>query len=475
MNSYLLLLLVIIPLIGSLFVLAARNDRLYAPENVYNVSLLSRMINIGVILYIFSCCDIRENGMQLVEELSWTAAPPVILHFGIDIFSLMLILSVNLAFLIGELCLHRHTERPKTLIAAGLLFVGLMNGYFIAVDVITFYIFFAALSAPLIILISTFGSQRKKTVLVRFSLYNLIGALLLLISVVIMYNVQGENVFLNAAGKLSFYEKEEYFVWLGIFLAFISRMPIWPFHYWISSISSSLKNPLVSIVGNLIPLIGLYGFIRFWPNMVPATIAVYAPVFEIICIVTMIFIALVSLGHKDMRYKLFAYTTVYYLLYLTGVFLPTDELKQNIGYSLFAYIIISTVLSFLISHVEYQKKELGIYGSSGILCYMPRTSKCLSLFILAGIGLPVTPLFWNNFIILSEIFNYNLILGIMVVLSMFIVALSLLEELFRFKDKSSASSACRLGADLSTLHYVVYIGSLLVLFFSFFKPLWFVF
>ena len=189
----------------------------------------------------------------------------------------------------------------------------------------------------------------------------------------------------------------------------------------------------------------------------------------------MMFIALVSLSHKDMRYKLFAYTTVYYLLYLTGVFLPTDVLKQNIGYSLFAYIIIITVLSFLVSHVEYQKKVLGIYGSGGILCYMPRTSKCLSLFILAGIGLPVTPLFWNNFIILSEIFNYNLILGIMVVLSTFIVALSLLEELFRLKDKSAASSACVLGTDLSTLHYAVYIGSLLILFFSFFKPLWFVF
>ena len=65
---------------------------------------------------------------------------------------------------------------------------------------------------------------------------------------------------------------------------------------------------------------------------------------------------------------------------------------RNIGYSLFSYIIIVTVLSFLISHIEHQKKELGIYSAGGILCYMPRTSKCLSLFVLAGIGLPVTSL-----------------------------------------------------------------------------------
>ena len=476
MSSYVLLLLVIIPLAGSFFALTAKNDRNYVAENVYNVSILSLMLNVGMVLYGFSLFDMQKTGLQLMEKFSWFDFPPVQISLGADIFSLLLILSVNMAFLIAELCLdRRRTERSKTLMASELLFVSLVNGYFVAADILSFYIFFAASGAPLIILISTYGSQRKKTVLIRFSLYNLIGALLLLVAVLTMYNFNGDNVPLNAAGRLELNGCTEYCVWLGIFLAFISRLPIWPFHYWISSINASLKNPLVFLVGNLIPLVGLYGFIRFWPNSVPATIAVYAPVFEIVCIVTMLFISLVSLSHKDIRYKLFAYTTVYYLLYLTSVFLPTDVLTQNIGYSLFSYIIIVTVLSFLISHIEHQKKELGIYSAGGILCYMPRTSKCLSLFVLAGIGLPVTSLFWNNFLIISEIFNYNLILGIMVMLSLFMVALSLLEELYRMKDKSNAASACILGADLPNLHFAVYIGCLLILFFSFFKPLWFVF
>lgn len=71
--------------------------------------------------------------------------------------------------------------------------------------------------------------------------------------------------------------------------------------------------------------------------------------------------------------------------------------------------------------------------------------------------------------------DYIFDLGIMVMLSLFMVALSLLEELYRMKDKSNAASACILGADLPNLHFAVYIGCLLILFFSFFKPLWFVF
>ena len=155
--------------------------------------------------------------------------------------------------------------------------------------------------------------------------------------------------------------------------------------------------------------------------------------------------------------------------------MPTNVLKNNIGYSLFSYIIVISVLSFLISHIETQKKKLNIYSSAGILCYMPRASKCISLFILAGIGLPITPLFWNNFIIISEIFNYNLVLGIFVMLALFLVGIALLEELYKQKDKTYATSSCVIGVDLSNLHFSTCIICLLILFFSFFKPLWFVF
>ena len=162
-----------------------------------------------------------------------------------------------------------------------------------------------------------------------------------------MYNIKATNIPLNTAGNINVEGIKKYVIWLSIFFAFISRIPIWPFHYWISSINSGIKNPSVFLISNLMPLMGLYGFIRFWPNTVPQSISIYAPFFEVICVITMVFIALISLSNKDMRYKLFAYTTVYCLLYLIGIFMPTSILKSNIGYSLFSYIIVITILSFL--------------------------------------------------------------------------------------------------------------------------------
>lgn len=472
MISILFLLLILVPFIGAAFTSKAKNDRNYAIQNVYNVSIWVLLTNIGLILYTFSLFDLEKKGIQIIEKYAWLNVPSIEILLGADTFSLLLLLSINLSFLIAIMCLNRQTENSRILLTSQLIFLGFLNGYILAADIISFYIFFAAVSIPLIVLISSYGNLYRKNILIHFSLYNLLGMIFLLISVMMIYNYKKMNIPLNTAGNLNITGNMEYIVWLSLFIAFVSRMPIWPFHYWIASVNATLRNPLVFLSGNLIPIVGLYGFMRFWPNTVPQTIAVYAPIFEVICIITMLLIAVVNLSHKELRYKLFAYITVYDLLYLIGVFLPTGGLKMNIGYALFSYMIIITILALLMSHIEREKKKMELYSISGILCYMPRMSICLSLFVLAAIGLPITPLFLNNFIIISKIFNYSLILGILAVLSLSLIGISLLEELYKMKDKSCVVNIK--GTDLSKTDFAICLGCLVILFFSFIKPWWFV-
>lgn len=475
MQEYILLLIMLIPVLGAIFALTATDDKNSSSNNVYNIAIWTLFVNVILILYALSHLDIEKSGVQFVEKYNWLKYPFAELFVGADIFSMLLILSINFSFFVAQFYLRHDVSKAKTLIVSTLLFISLINGYLIAADILSFYIFFASISIPMIILISTYGSIRKKNILIRFSLYSFIGCLLLFIATMVIYCYKSSNIPLNTVSYINLPNKLEYFVWFSIFFAFLSHMPIWPFHYWISSINSTLKHPLVFIIGNLIPLVGLYGFIRFWPNTVPDTISIYAPFFVAICVITILFMSLISLSHKDFRYKLYTYMTVYYLLYLIGVFLPTSVLKINIGYSLFSFFIIITILSFLISHIEKQKKKLSLYAGSGILCYMPKTSKSVTLFVLACIGLPITPLFWNNFIIIAEIFNYNLVLGTAIMLSLFFISLSLLEELYRMKDKSYATVVCNDDIDLSNKHFYICIICLIILFFSFVKPWWFVF
>lgn len=65
--------------------------------------------------------------------------------------------------------------------------------------------------------------------------------------------------------------------------------------------------------------------------------------------------------------------TVGYIIYLLAAFLPTDMVLQNIGYSLFSFLIIAAGLEVLSNHLDKQQECMEI-SSAGILCALPRAS-----------------------------------------------------------------------------------------------------
>lgn len=222
-------------------------------------------------------------------------------------------------------------------------------------------------------IIGMFGGIRKQGVLARFFIYNLLGAIFLFFATVILYNYRSANIALNAVSQVNLNMRLEIFVWGAIFVSFLSRIPIWPFHYWISSISTGLRNPLVFIITNVIPLTGVYGFVRFWPKTVPGVLSYFMIILEIVCVISMVFIALIGLINKDIQYKIFSFMTVGYIIYLLAAFLPTDMVLQNIGYSLFSFLIIAAGLEVLSNHLDKQQECMEI-SSAGILCALPRAS-----------------------------------------------------------------------------------------------------
>ena len=248
---------------------------------------------------------------------------------------------------------------------------------------------------PLYMLIGKFGDIKKPQSLYRFFLYNLLGAVIMFVAVVMIFDFQS-GMELSRVRALPMQTPVQYFIWGGVFVSFLFRIPVWPFHYWISVIGSGVKNPLVFLVVNLLPLTGVYGFVRFLPQTLPDGAAYYILALEIISVVTMLFIALIAFINKDFQYKMFAYLTVYYIMYLLGVLSRTELILFNIGFSFFSFLIIVAMLEVVSQYIHFQQENLDI-GCEGLLCATPRLSFIYSFFILAAVGLPLSSLFMNNF------------------------------------------------------------------------------
>ena len=189
----------------------------------------------------------------------------------------------------------------------------------------------------------------------------------------------------------------EYFIWAAIFISLLSRIPVWPFHYWISSVNSSIRHPMVFLISMILPLTGIYGFVRFLPKSLPSIMSNYIFILQIIGIVTMLFIALIGLINKDRQYKIFSYITVYYIMYLLGILTRNEVILLNIAFSFFSYLIIVASLEVFSHYISREQSQQGIMDD-GILCACPKISIIYAFMTLAAVGLPLSSLFLNNFL-----------------------------------------------------------------------------
>ena len=467
----LLSLIVSLPFLGMLFVLTAKDDKNLPGRNAFNVCIFSILANIVLIWRIFMIINEKSNKLQLIERFNWLSTPDINIVLGIDTFSLLLILATHIAIFIGLFGVRTNINKQKSLMVFTLLFLSASTGFFVAADIFSFYIFFEAMLIPLFMIIGMFGEIKKQSTLFRFFLYNFIGALILFSATMLIYHTYG-SITLEQLRKLSWRGSSSTYIWGAICLSFLSRIPIWPFHYWISSISSGIKNPLAFIITSLLPLSAIYGFIRFLPPHFTSGINLYIMWMNIIGAITMVFIALIGFINKDNQYKIFSYITVYYIMYLLGIFTNDKLIVYNIGYSLFSFIIIISALEVMSGYIWHKEHE-NSSTSKGFLCRATRLSLVYSFLVIAAVGLPVSAVFTNNFLILSKLLGTNLETGLMLIFSLFIAGTSLFQELFRLKDDDKS---CRLSKSddisLNMFYFMLFIMFLLLM--SFVKPLWFV-
>ncbi len=463
-------LIIFIPFLGMLFVLTAKENDDFS-NNSSNVAIFTIIANLVMIWRVFMLIDEKQIKLQLFEKFSWLSVPNINLAFAVDNLSLLMILAIHLVILMGIIFIRSNIERQKTLMVFALLFLSMSTGLFVAADIFSFFIFFEAMLIPLFMLMGMFGNFKKLERLNGFFIYNLIGMMILFIGILIIYKYYG-NLTLDKSSKILWKKNYGWLIWSSLAFGFISRIPVWPFHYWISSVTSKIHNPLVFIASAILPLSGIYGLLRFWPKYIPIDISQHFVWVYVIGTITMLFISLIGFIHKDAQYKIFSFITVYYIMYLLGIFSHDKLILSNISYALFSFLIVFGALEVMSAYI-YQQEQGSNSISGGFLCRAKRLSLIYSFLTFAAVGFPVSSMFTNNFLILSQLLRSNVHMGTTLMVACIIASASLISEMFRLKTDTKE---CKLGKaeDLSLGKFIFMIFIVFMLLMSFVHPLWFV-
>jgi len=421
MNFPILSSLILLPLVGSLFVLFIKDNASKNYQNSKYVALFVSFANFLISIYLWYLFDNSTSEFQFIENKQWLKGF-VNYTIGIDGISILFIL---LTTLITPLCIisiiNSITSRVKEFLIAILVMESLMIGVFCSLDLIIFYLFFEGGLIPMFLIIGIWGGERRVYSAFKFFLFTLLGSILMLIAIITIYWTAGTTD-VTQLYELGIDLKYENLLWLAFFSSFAVKTPMWPVHTWLPDAHVEAPTAGSVVLAAILLKLAGYGFIRFSLGLFPIASDFFTPLIYFLSLIAIVFISLVALMQDDMK-KLIAYSSVAHMGFVTlGIFTLTQQGIEGSIIQMISHGFVSAAL-FVCVGVLYDRSHsrmISTYG--GVVSIMPKFSIVFMIFTLAAIGLPGTSGFIGEFLILVGAFQKSFLVAAIASLGVILAA-----------------------------------------------------
>ena len=402
--------LILLPAIGSIFLLFSKNDD-RKTETVKYVALFTSVVNFLISLYLWNSFDNSLSNFQFVEERVWLDGF-VNYKVGIDGIS---ILFVVLTAFITPLCIlsvnNSVKVRLRDFLIAILIMESFMIGVFCALDLVIFYLFFEAGLIPMFLIIGIWGGPKRVYSAFKFFLYTLLGSVLMLVAIISIYWITGTTDVIKLY-ELGIDPKYQNLLWLAFFSSFAVKTPMWPVHTWLPDAHVEAPTAGSVLLAAILLKMAGYGFIRFSLGLFPFASEIFTPLIYVLSLIAIVFTSLIALMQEDMK-KLIAYSSVAHMGFVTlGIFTLKQQGIEGSIIQMISHGLVSAAL-FLCVGVVYDRihsRLINTYG--GIVSIIPKYSILFMLFALAALGLPGTSGFIGEFLILMGAFKDNFLVAV---------------------------------------------------------------
>jgi len=429
------LVLAVIPGAGAADEAGARARSLLAKRLALAVSLLTLAVTIAMIV------SFKPNGaaFQFTQTYQWI--PQFGIHYAVGVDGIGLVLIGMTAVLMPVVVLASWNDadplpaagpagngaaaagpgaaapaaaRPrhsvKTYFVWMLLLEAMVIGIFAATDVFLFYVLFEAMLIPMYFMIGSYGVGQRQYAAVKFLLYSLLGGLLMLAAVIALYvystrGGQPGTFLFSQLTHLALSPGTQRWLFLGFFVAFAIKAPLWPFHTWLPDAATSAQPGAAVLLVGVLDKVGTFGMIRYCLELFPSAAHYFTPLVLVMAVVGVLYGAIVAIGQRDMK-RLIAYTSIsHFGLIALGIFVLTSQGQSgatlymvNHGFATGALFLIA---GFLI--VRRRSHLISDYG--GVQKVAPVLAGLFLIAGLAGLSLPGLSTFVSEFLVLVGTFT----------------------------------------------------------------------
>ena len=402
--------LILLPAIGSIFLLFSKSDDKQT-DTIKNVALFTSLVNFLISIYLWISFDSSISNFQFVEERNWLAGF-VNYKVGIDGISILFIILTTFIIPLCIISVNNSVKiRLRDFLIAILIMESFMIGVFCALDLVIFYLFFEAGLIPMFLIIGIWGGPKRVYSAFKFFLYTLLGSVLMLVAIISIYWITGTTDVVKLY-ELGIDQKYQNLLWLAFFSSFAVKTPMWPVHTWLPDAHVEAPTAGSVLLAAILLKMAGYGFIRFSLGLFPFASEVFTPLVYILSLTAIVFTSLIALMQEDMK-KLIAYSSVAHMGFVTlGIFTLKQQGIEGSIIQMISHGLVSAAL-FLCVGVVYDRMHSRLINSyGGIVSIVPKYSILFMLFTLAALGLPGTSGFIGEFLILMGAFKDNFLVAV---------------------------------------------------------------
>ncbi len=404
MQFPLLTLIVFLPLLGAVAVALLGDKRASA---VRMTAMVVAVVDLALVALLVAGFD-TSAGMQFAEKVPWVPQVGITYHLSVDGMSLSMLLLSALLTVLAIVASWRTEKKPALWFSMLLLLEVGMNGVFVAMDFVLFYVFWELVLVPMYFLIGTWGGPRREYAAIKFFLYTLLGSVFMLVGIIALYLQTGTFDMLVMAEAGGLPANFQWWVFAAFFLGFAVKVPVFPLHTWLPDAHVEAPTAASVLLAGILLKMGSYGFLRISLPILPDAAREWSGFIAALAAVSIVYGAALAFAQTDMK-KLVAYSSVSHMGFvMLGIASLTPAGLNGAVAVMFSHGVVTGMLFFLVGMVYERTHTRTISEVSGLSSKVPVAAGLLAFASFASLGLPGLSGFVGEFLSLLGAWSSHL-------------------------------------------------------------------
>nr|YP_009547694.1 NADH-plastoquinone oxidoreductase subunit 4 [Antrophyum semicostatum]AYW16297.1 NADH-plastoquinone oxidoreductase subunit 4 [Antrophyum semicostatum] len=349
------------------------------------------MLEFLLITYISYCkFQVDSKSIQLVEIFNWVNSINFHWSLGIDGLSMSLVLLTGFVTTLATLAAWPVTRNVRLFYFLMLIMYGGQIGLFVSRDILLFFFMWELELIPVYLLLCLWGGKRRLYSATKFVLYTAGGSVFLLLAALILsfYGNEIPSFDIQESMSKSYPLSLEVLIYVGFFIAYAVKLPIFPFHTWLPDTHGEAHYSTCMLLAGVLLKMGGYGLIRINLELLNNAHSLLGSWLMLFGAMQIVYASLISMSQRNLKRRI-AYSSISHMGFvIIGIGSLTDAGINGAILQMISHGLIGAALFFLAGTCYDRTRTFFLDQLGGIAIKMPKLFTMFSVFSLASLALP---------------------------------------------------------------------------------------